>query len=242
MRPSQLAVVVIAAVAAAAGYHYWKGRAPQAVAPGISAPAPAPPSEPAIPLPPLEQSDALVRSQANQLSPRLATMLTSDNLLRRLAAAVDIVANGDSPRESLAFLKPRGKFAVVAKQGRLYIDPRSYERYDTLADIVDSLDAATLASLYRQWKPLLEAAYGELGQGMFEPRLTAAMTHLLAAPVIDEDIRVRRKVITYRMADERLEALSASQKHLLRMGPKNARKIQNKVRELALALGVALPI
>jgi len=40
------------------------------------------------------------------------------------------------------------------------------------------------------------------------------------------------------MADEDLENLSDAQKHLLRMGPQNTRKIQNKLWEMAVALGV----
>jgi hypothetical protein len=45
--------------------------------------------------------------------------------------------------------------------------------------------------------------------------------------------------VSYAIADETLEALSQAQKQLLRMGPKNVREIQGKIRELAAALGVA---
>jgi hypothetical protein len=40
------------------------------------------------------------------------------------------------------------------------------------------------------------------------------------------------------MVDENLEDLDDAQKDLLRMGPQNIRKVQNKLREMALALGV----
>ena len=45
-------------------------------------------------------------------------------------------------------------------------------------------------------------------------------------------------VTTYQMVDENLEDLDDAQKDLLRMGPQNIRKVQNKLREMALALGV----
>jgi hypothetical protein len=38
-------------------------------------------------------------------------------------------------------------------------------------------------------------------------------------------------------ADPELEALSAAEKHLLRMGPENARQVQEKLSELAELLG-----
>ncbi|MNG38043.1 hypothetical protein D3C84_1255880 [compost metagenome] len=45
---------------------------------------------------------------------------------------------------------------------------------------------------------------------------------------------------TYHYADERLEALLPAQKQLLRMGPDNARRIQDQLQRLGTALD--LPI
>jgi hypothetical protein len=55
------------------------------------------------------------------------------------------------------------------------------------------------------------------------------------------DIRVKPKGALYQFADPELEARSASEKHLLRMGPENMRKVQVKLSELAGALGLSLP-
>ena len=47
-----------------------------------------------------------------------------------------------------------------------------------------------------------------------------------------------------KFVDEMLEGLTAAQKQLLRMGPRNVRIIKDKLRRIALALGVpsdALP-
>jgi hypothetical protein len=40
------------------------------------------------------------------------------------------------------------------------------------------------------------------------------------------------------MADERLESLSPAQKQLFRMGPRNVKIIQAKLRDIALYLGI----
>jgi hypothetical protein len=66
------------------------------------------------------------------------------------------------------------------------------------------------------------------------------MVELLRTPVVKGDILLEEEegVVTYQMADYSLENLSEAQKHLLRMGPENIRKIQGKLREMARALGV----
>ena len=43
----------------------------------------------------------------------------------------------------------------------------------------------------------------------------------------------------YEYPDEELEGLSLAQRHLLRMGPRNALRIQEKLREIQSGLGLA---
>ena len=47
-----------------------------------------------------------------------------------------------------------------------------------------------------------------------------------------------RKGAIYLYADAQLESLGPVEKHLLRMGPRNARLLQEKARELRTALGL----
>src|SRR5262245_54905957 len=60
------------------------------------------------PLPPLAESDALVRSLAGGLSPHasLAEWLAKEGNIERFVAAVDAVASGETPRPLLLFLSP----------------------------------------------------------------------------------------------------------------------------------------
>jgi hypothetical protein len=63
---------------------------------------------------------------------------------------------------------------------------------------------------------------------------------LLQAPVVDGDVRVEMggEGIGYRFADAKLEELTPAQKQLVRMGPRNLRIIQDRLRQFALALGI----
>jgi hypothetical protein len=46
--------------------------------------------------------------------------------------------------------------------------------------------------------------------------------------------------VSYKYDDPKLEALTLAQKQLLRMGPRNVRLIQAKLREMAPYLGITL--
>jgi hypothetical protein len=222
------------------------GEARPAAPPSPAPPAPPPPEagpvEPAEELPALEASDAFVRERAVAASPRaeLAGWLAGEGLVARFVAAVDAVANGESPRGPLPELAPRGPFRTQERDGRTFVDPRSASRYDAVAEVFATLDPQVCARLHRLLLPLFERAYGELGrrEGSFDDVLTRAFRELLRAPVRDGEIELVPKVRSYEYADPTLEALSPAQKHLLRMGPANARRVQAKLRELATALGL----
>jgi hypothetical protein len=199
-------------------------------------------------LPPLEGSDSLVRQLARALSPHglLTAWLAQNDLIRLMTAVVVNVAEGESPRPHLAVVAPKGDFAVLERaRGRFIVDPRSYARYDPVADAFASLDAMAAARVFRTLEPLFESAYRELGhpEGGFSTVLEKALRNLAAVPAPDGDvplIRVVKAMVVYEYVDERLEALSVPQKHLLRMGPKNVTRVQAKVRELAEAIGLKL--
>ena len=189
----------------------------------------------------LDKSDESVRQLAKDLSshPKLSSWLMSKDLIRKFTAAVDNIANGLSPHPQIDFFSPKGEFKIFKIKGFPYIDPDSYHRYDQVADVFLSLNAEECVKLYRGVKPLIQQAYQDLGypDEDFENTLFRAIEELLKVPVVEKDILLKRKVVTYMMADSRLENLSEAQKHLLRMGPENVHIIQDKLREVAAALG-----
>jgi len=190
----------------------------------------------------LDNSDDMVGELATELSshPQLAAWLKNKDLIRNFTAVVDNIANGLSPRSHIEFLAPQRDFQVIKKKGSFYVNPDSYNRYNLVADVFASLDSEGCAKLYEQLKPLIREAYRDLGypEQDFQQTLFKAIIELLKTPVIEGEILLEEEVITYKMADPKLEQLSPAQKHLIRMGPENVRKIQAKLREIALTLGI----
>jgi hypothetical protein len=224
------------------------GPAPAAPAPAAApAAVPAPPAAPAAPaapaLPSLDDSDAAVRAKASGLSrsPLFASWLKRDSLLRRAAAAVDVLSRGRAPRAGLAFLAPRGAFTVERRGGSLFPSRRSWARWDAAARAASSVDAGAAARLTEGFLPLLDEACREQGcAGTFREVLIRSIQDLLAAPVPAAPPRLKEaeKGIVYEFADPRLERLNGAQKLLIRMGPRNQTAVQAKLRELARALGL----
>lgn len=239
-------IIILLVGLAAGSVAYWKffrtspPPAPEAVAPAATQ-APAQPAQNAA-APPLNSAlgEELLRAKAHSLGadPRLSDWLKNENIIRRIAVATAIIADGKNPKDSLAFLKPSKPFAAVAKNGKLYIDPKSYARYDPTADVIASLSAEAAVKIFRELRPLFQEAYDELGEPSrdFQDVLGKAIGGLLQVPANQGDIQLKEKVVSYAMADEKLEKMSSAQKHLLRMGPRNIAKIQDKLREISRAL------
>jgi hypothetical protein len=248
------ALVAIAIIAAGLGvYYYYHGRAAKApistgepagkqISPQLGEKRVPGKEAQVMPLPALRDSDEWLRKKLRDLSSssRFADWLKIDELIRRITAAVDNIAHGMSPRAHLKFMIPNKSFTVVKKGEELYINPQSYRRYDLIADAFSSLDAKGAAWIFREAKPVFQEAYRELGypDQDFQETLIQAVKELLGTPIVKGNIIVVQGVTTYQMLDDNLEDLDDAQKDLLRMGPQNMRKVQDKLREIALALEV----
>jgi hypothetical protein len=105
---------------------------------------------------------------------------------------------------------------------------------------VASVDPVGAARLYATLKPRIEEAHRELGSAevSFDTTLERAIVALLKTPILENPIPLKPKGIGYAYADERLESLTAAQKQLLRMGPRNVAIIKRGLRGIALALGI----
>jgi hypothetical protein len=192
-------------------------------------------------LPPLDDSDSFVSKAASGLSshPRIASWLTTDDMIRRFVVTIDNIASGATPAPSTRVMRPAGTFQVRQARGELFIDPRSFERYGPIADAIESVDAQTAGRLCGTLKPRLTEAYGELGRdGNFDVALERAIVTLLRTPAAGPDTRLVAKGGSYAFEDATLESLTPAQKQLARMGPRNARIIQDKLRQVAVAIGI----
>jgi len=251
--PATLALVAVIATALLAVVffvfqHPSKPAAGPSPAPVAAAPAPSAGASPSpeVALPPLDESDGFVRQVAAGLSahPELARWLARTALVRTLTVVVVNVAAGETPRPHLEFLAPKQRFRAARRPARLLVpDPAGFAGYDLFGDGVASVDAVGAANGYRTLAPLFEAACVELGhpEGGFPAALDKAIRALLAVPVLRDDVELVPHAIGFRYADAKLEALTPAQKQFLRLGPRNVRLVQGKLKELAAALAPAAP-
>jgi hypothetical protein len=224
------------------------GRRPPALAPAKAVQVSEQPVRPLgsdaelIDVPPLPESDPVVRELVRKITshPRALAWLATNGLIRNFTLVVSNVVDGTTPANHLRVLRPSSPFQVVERNGQLFIDSRSYERYDGIAAAAASIDPEGASRVYGTLKPRIEEAYGELGlqPASFDRALERAIVVLLQTPVLDGPVRVEPKGIGYRYADPDLERLTPPQKQLLRTGPRNVRVIQSALRQLALALGI----
>ena len=248
-------MLLIPLLIAGGAYLYFSSRDRTWTMPALSRTVPAPsatpaaaplpteaPVEPREKLPPLDESDTLIRKLAAALSshPGWASWLITEGLVRRFVVIVDNVAEGVAPRKHVPFLAPKGSFQTAERRGSRVIDPRSYTRYDLTADIVASLDTRGCAELYKRLKPLIQDAYRDLGypDRNFDVTLARAIDRLDKTPVPEGQVTVREGVKSFKYENPELEALTPAQKQFLRMGPANMKKVKQKLRDLSESLGL----
>ena len=248
----RVALVVIVGLVAFLAYLVLRDRPQAPVSVAVTAPAPAatataPPAplgaEPMrVDLPSLDISDAFVRKLVAALSshPRIVAWLTTDHLVRNFTAVVVNVSEGKTPAAHLQRLRPAGRFQVIERPDDLRINPRSYERFSSLAEAAASIDPAALARPYATLKPLIEQAYRDLGyvDAPFDRALERAIVLLLKTPVLEDPVALKPRSVGYVFADPRVESLSPAQKQLLRFGSRNVRIIQQSLYQIGLALGI----
>lgn len=196
---------------------------------------------PAFILPLLDNSDQLIRDGVVSLSRHegINAWLAPNELIRKFVAFVDSIASGQVAKDPVRILAPQGPFQVRQISETVFeLDEASYDRYNFFTEVVGSLDSRRAAEFYQLVNPMLQEAYEELGypDQKFNDVVFKGIGRLLETPVINGQIRLVRPVVMYEFEDKRLESLSAAQKQLIRMGPKNSRALQVKLSEIALEL------
>lgn len=184
----------------------------------------------APPLPPLDQMDPYLRTLLGALSsrPELAAWLATDQLIQQMAWTIDRVSRGASPARELRVLAPAGELTTIRAGRARRIDESSYARYDGLATALGAVDPAAVATAYRTIRPRLNEAYLALGrtESTVDVAVQQALDLLIATPIPPGPVEVvEGKGAVWAFADPTLEALAPAQKHLLRMGPRNAARV-----------------
>lgn len=188
------------------------------------------------PLPALGESDFFTSDLLMQLfgEPAWKQLLASQHFIRRLVLIIDALPRKDLPMQHLPVRSPPGSFQTAGKPGAEIIATVNFGRYAAYVSLAEAVPPQRLAEVYLRIYPLLEQAYRELGHpdGYFHDRMIEVLDHLLATPQVKGPIPVVEHVNRYRYADPQLESLSAGQKILLRMGPENARRVKDVLKQL----------
>jgi hypothetical protein len=253
-------LLVVAAVAiAAAAYYVWQGNGqpPAAVAPlALPAPAPiaapaehyavAPPSATETPLPALDASDeAIGDAVADALGRKsLPAYFYPDRIVRRFVATVDNLPRLQTPIGLMPVKPVAGAFAVSGTGDAVAIDAANAGRYLPYVEAMQRVDAAKLVDVYLRFYPLFQQAYRELGypKGYFNDRLVEALDDLLDAPVPPAPVALAQPKVLYVYADPELEARSAGQKIMVRMGNGNAARVKASLQAIRRELVRRTPL
>ena len=242
-------VVALAIVAGVASYDFFLANPDVEETTSLTeGPAPAPPAVDAAPPDPapdppvsLDESDGMVRHLVVKLSshPGLAAWLIPDDLVRIFVVVVDNVADGHTPDRHLRPWRPTRRFRTTGSPRQIHVDPVSHARYDTHAEIVAAIEPAVAAELYHNLRPLIAAAYAELGRtgDEFDATVLRALRNLLETPVLEREVRLIHRAPFFEFADPALEDLLPVQKQFLGMGPRNVRAVQASLLEIAEAIG-----
>lgn len=188
-------------------------------------------------LPELATSTADVLEQL-QLAQQDTSALTSDQLIRDAVVFIDNLRNGVVVRDKAGIEGPRNAFRVLEQNDKLYIDPRSYDRYNTLVDWFVSLDTTVLVTMMERYRPLIAAALAEIGYPDTTPEqvLLDAIAVLNNTPAVGTVVELTDDTVMYRFADPALEALPDAQKQMLRLGPDNIRRVKLKLAAIQTAI------
>jgi hypothetical protein len=164
----------------------------------------------------------------------LMSLFHTEQIIHNIVATIDNLPRRYLPISVMPVKRVHGLFITEGPENEKTIRPKNAARYSAYVRIAELIDAQKLGDVYVRLYPLFQQAYEELGypKKYFNDRLLAVLDHLLAAPDLNEPVKLVQPNVFYVYADPDLEARSAGQKILMRMGSKNEAKIKAKLREI----------
>lgn len=202
-------------------------------------------AEPVAPLPNLYNSDEAVMGEINTLDAEqtLVKLILPESLIQRFVRVVIALHEGGkvvhdyrpitSPTtEMIATPIDEQLDPDIGQRYRLAI--KNYNRYDPWVNAFESVDKKKVAKLYRRYYPLLQEAYQQHGAKIkeFDTVFMQVLDNTLKiSPMEEQPILIRQKVL-YQYYDKSIEKKSDLEKLFIRVGPMNASRLQNALREL----------
>jgi len=195
---------------------------------------------PPEPLPVLNESDPEIKQALADITgaDALAQYLVTDQVISRVVASIDSLTSRQVPVHINPILPAKEKFQVDEEGERIVMSERNFARYDGYVALLQSMDAGLLTTFYRRYSPLFQEAWEENGGlGSFEDRLLDVIDEMLEAPDVSGPIYLTKPEAVYLFEDTDLEAMTAGQKVLVRMGSENASVVKEKLAEIREELG-----
>ncbi len=184
----------------------------------------------------MDESDKAVEEALAGLVGRgpLEQFASLSGFVRRVVATVDNLPRNKAPQRMWPLVPTAGTFVTTGGKDAVYLSAENYRRYEPALRLMESADTGKFVALYVRLYPLFQQAYKDLGypDKYFNDRLVEVIDHLLATPEVTEPVKLARPWVMYEFADPGLEARSAGQKTLLRIGPENAARVKAKLREI----------
>lgn len=187
------------------------------------------------PLLPLGESDPQFKQELSAVADPgvLEEYLVKSQAISRLVAMMDSLASRQVPPQTNPVKPVGGKFIAETEDDRFVMSAQNFARYDGHVALIQNADSAALLSLYQRFYPLFQQAWEENGgDGQFSERLKDVIDQLLDTPDVPGPVYLTKPEAFYLFEDPELEAMTAGQKILIRMGSVNASIVKEKLAEL----------
>lgn len=191
------------------------------------------------PLPPLNESDvgftgALVEVAGED---QVDEFLVRDQVISRTVAMIDSLISRQVPAQVNPVRSVEETFVTETQGDRIVMSVENFARYDGYVALIGNTDTNTLMKVYRRHYPLFQEAWRENGgEGPFKNRLIEVIDNLLDTPDVPGPVYLTKPEAVYLFEDPELEAMTAGQKILVRMGSVNASVVKEKLMEIRVIL------
>lgn len=183
----------------------------------------------------LEQIDDFLNQQLDQyVATSQLKLIWQDDYLRRAVVYIDNLAQGKVVNNHNVFKPLTQPFQVTEQAGKLVQDPLSYKRYDAVVTLFEQLPNAWIISTYSQLSPNIEEIYQEIAppNTRFKTRINQLIDALLTLPDVPTTAELTSDSVVYTYKQAEYEKLTPAQKQLLRLGPTNIKRLQQKFAQL----------
>jgi len=198
-----------------------------------------------ISLPDLNDSDSsfLGAITTRSTSASIASLLVTDEMIRKVVRAIASLSQGHVVKEYRPVQSPGGYLAAEqiessAERKRFRISQENFSRYQNCLQFISWLSPQDAAEIYREYLPLFQQAYAELGlrEASFSVVADAALNNIIEAPRIPADAVLQSPSVMYVFEENRFESRSAVSKLLWRLGDEQAEQLLEWLRAFRAAL------